>query len=137
MTAQLKSWENRDGAMSAQLKSWENWGDLARRGQISQKRPGAKSLIKSFVKCCAKHASASPGTVFEVSGESSQRRMFLYVSLHKCKDVCASALPCRDCEGKVILSKKNHHQDRSVTENCPNDRVKWYYDKKNVKFDPI
>ena len=42
----------------------------------------------------------------------------------------SSALPYRDCEGKVILSKKNHHQDRSVTENSPNDQVKWYYDKK-------
>ena len=62
--------------------------------------------------------------------------MFLYVSLHKCKDVCASALPCRDCEGKVILSPKNHHQDRSVTENSPNDRVKWYYDKKSLISTP-
>ena len=23
-----------------------------------------------------------------------------------------------------------------MTENCPNDRVKWYYDKKSVNFDP-
>ena len=48
------------------------------------------------------------------------------------------ALPYRDCEGKVILFEKNNHQDRSVTENSPDDWVKWYYDnKKNVKFNPI
>ena len=40
------------------LRKWTIWGhmgDLGRRGQISRKRQGAKSLIKSFVKCCAKH----------------------------------------------------------------------------------
>ena len=36
-------------------QSGDIWGDLARRCQNSRKRPGAKSLIKSFVKCCAKH----------------------------------------------------------------------------------
>ena len=36
-------------------QSEDMWGDLARRCQNSRKRPDAKSLIKSFVKCCAKH----------------------------------------------------------------------------------
>ena len=31
------------------------WRDLGRRSQIPRKRQGAKSLIKSFVKCCRKH----------------------------------------------------------------------------------
>ena len=31
------------------------WRDLGQRSQIPRKRQGAKSLIKSFVKCCRKH----------------------------------------------------------------------------------
>ena len=41
---------------------------------MTRKWQGAKSLMKSFVPQTRFHASGSPGTVFEVPGDSSQRR---------------------------------------------------------------